>query len=158
MCWVLYRSYYYINSLKQLLKYSLPTFWSEDICPRHTVTVNGVKGQTLGCHQGLCSFCYAFFSRKHVVMHVCVHVRSLQCVWFFGTPRTVACQSPLSTGFSRQEYWVGCHALLQRMFPTQGSNSRLLCVSCIGRRFFTISATWEAPYSYREWLFYRAFK
>ena len=40
-------------------------------------------------------------------MHVCVHVRSLQCVRFFGTPRTVACQSPLSTGFSRQEYWSG---------------------------------------------------
>ena len=23
------------------------------------------------------------------------------------TPRTVACQAPLSTGFSRQEYWSG---------------------------------------------------
>ena len=38
------------------------------------------------------------------------------------TPWTVACQAPLSMGFSRQEYWSGCHALLQGIFPTQGSN------------------------------------
>jgi len=30
------------------------------------------------------------------------------------TPRTVAHQALLSMGFSRQEYWVGCHFLLQR--------------------------------------------
>ena len=29
-------------------------------------------------------------------------------------------------GFSRQEYGVGCHALLQAIFPTQGSNLSLL--------------------------------
>ena len=28
-------------------------------------------------------------------------------VWFFVTPWTVACQSPLSMGFFRQEYWSG---------------------------------------------------
>jgi len=27
--------------------------------------------------------------------------------------------------FSRQEYWSGCHALLQGIFPTQGSNPGL---------------------------------
>ena len=31
------------------------------------------------------------------------------------TPWTVAHQAPLSTGFSRQEYWSGCHFLLQCM-------------------------------------------
>ena len=35
---------------------------------------------------------------------------------------TVARQAPLSMRLSRQEYWVGCHALLQGIFPTQGSN------------------------------------
>ena len=35
-------------------------------------------------------------------------------------------QAPLSTGLSRQEYTVGCHALLQGTFPTQGSKPRLL--------------------------------
>ena len=31
-------------------------------------------------------------------------------------------------GFSRQEYRVGCRALLQGIFPTRGSNPRLLCL------------------------------
>ena len=30
-----------------------------------------------------------------------------QCVQLFATPLTVACQAPLSMGFSRQEYWSG---------------------------------------------------
>ena len=29
-------------------------------------------------------------------------------------------------GFSRQEYWSGCHFLFQGIFPTQGSNLQLL--------------------------------
>ena len=40
----------------------------------------------------------------------------------FATPWTGACQAPLSMEFSRQEYWSGLHALLQGIFPTQGSN------------------------------------
>ena len=32
---------------------------------------------------------------------------SLGHVWFFATPRTAACQAPLSMGFSRQEYQSG---------------------------------------------------
>ena len=40
----------------------------------------------------------------------------------FVIPWTVACQAPLSMGFSRQEY---CHALLQGIFPTQGLNPDL---------------------------------
>ena len=48
--------------------------------------------------------------------------KSLSCVRFFATPWTVACQAPPSMGFSRQEYrnGVGCHFLLQGLFPTQG--------------------------------------
>ena len=41
---------------------------------------------------------------------------SLSRVQLFATPWTVAHQAPLSMGFSRQEYWVGCHALLQGIF------------------------------------------
>ena len=32
---------------------------------------------------------------------------SLSCVEFFGTPGTVARQSPLSPGFSKKKYWEG---------------------------------------------------
>ena len=38
------------------------------------------------------------------------------------TPWTIACQAPLSMGFSRQEYWMGCHFLLQGIFLTQWLN------------------------------------
>ena len=48
------------------------------------------------------------------------HVRFFETLW------TVAHQASLSMGFSRQEYWNGLSALLQRIFPTQGLNSRLL--------------------------------
>ena len=42
------------------------------------------------------------------------HVQLCTTLW------TAACQPSLSTGFSRQEYWSGCHDLLQRIFLTQG--------------------------------------
>ena len=42
------------------------------------------------------------------------------------SPGTVACQAPLSVGFSRQDTGVGCHFLLQGIFPTQESNLHLL--------------------------------
>ena len=48
----------------------------------------------------------------------------------FATLWTVAHQAPLSRGFSRQEYGVGCHALLQEIFLTQESNPRLLSLLC----------------------------
>ena len=35
---------------------------------------------------------------------------------------TIARQAPLSTRFSRQEYWSGLHSHFQGIFPTQGSN------------------------------------
>ena len=44
------------------------------------------------------------------------------------TPWTIACQSPLSMGFSRQLHstGVGCHFLLQGIFPSQESSLGLL--------------------------------
>ena len=51
-------------------------------------------------------------------------------VQLFVTPWTVAGQAPLSMGFSRQENLLnagmGCHVLLQGVFPTPGLNSSLL--------------------------------
>ena len=47
----------------------------------------------------------SFMNKLHV--HVCVHPQSLSRVWLFATLWAVACQAPLSMGFSRQEYWSG---------------------------------------------------
>ena len=41
-------------------------------------------------------------------------VKSLSHVRLFATPWTVAYQAPLSTGFSKQEYWNGL------LFPSPG--------------------------------------
>ena len=41
-------------------------------------------------------------------------------------PRTAALQSPLSMGIFQARIEVCCHDLLQRLFPTQGSNLGLL--------------------------------
>ena len=42
---------------------------------------------------------------------------------------TIACQAPLSMGFSRQGCWrIGCHFLLQGIFLTLGLNWCLLCL------------------------------
>ena len=47
-----------------------------------------------------------------------VKVKSLSLVQFFATPWSVAYQAPLSTGFSRQEYWSGLP------FPSPGTGMR----------------------------------
>ena len=41
-------------------------------------------------------------------------------------PWTIGHEAPLSMGFSRQEYWSGLPCPLLGIFPTQGSNPRLL--------------------------------
>ena len=64
------------------------------------------------------------------------------CLWANG----------LSMEFSRQDSGVGCHALLQRIFPTPGLNTHLLhlhLLCCQAGFFFflTTSSTWEALWS-----------
>ena len=49
---------------------------------------------------------------------------------------TIACQAPLTMGFSG----VGCHALLQVIFP----GDRITFKSALAGEFFTTSTTWEA--------------
>ena len=44
----------------------------------------------------------------------------------FVIPWTIACQAPLSLDFPGKNTGVGCHSLLQGIFPTQGLNSGLL--------------------------------
>ena len=53
------------------------------------------------------------------------------CLQLFGTPWTVAHQVPLSMESSGKNTGVGFHALLQGIFPTQGSNLGLLHCSQI---------------------------
>ena len=81
----------------------------------------------------------------------CVCVWVCMWVWVFSgfshvrlfvTLRTVAHQSPLSMGFSRQEYWSMLPFLSPGDLPDPGIESRLL--HC--RQILYHWATWEAPF------------
>ena len=63
---------------------------------------------------------------QRLMCAVCMCAKHVSHVWLFVTPWTVALQAPLSMGSSRQEYWMGCHALLQGIFLNQWSNLNLL--------------------------------
>ena len=58
----------------------------------------------------------------------------LSHVSLFETSWTVACQAPLSMGFSRQEYWSRLPSSFSRRSSWTGDGTRGSCVSCIGRR------------------------
>ena len=71
------------------------------------------------------------------------HLRSVQ---LYVTLWPVAHQAPLSMGFSWQEYWSGlpCHS--PGNLPSQGIEPASLMSPVLAGRFFTTSATWEAPF------------
>ena len=50
----------------------------------------------------ICSLCLCLFLLWNEVV-----LSHFSCVWLSATLRTMACQAPLSMGFSRQEYWSG---------------------------------------------------
>ena len=86
--------------------------------------------------------------RRQLVCHnweAFVHVQSLGHVQLFVTPWTIALQSPLSLGFSRQGNGAGSCFFLQGIFPTQGSNLGVLHWQV--DFFFYHCTTWEAHFS-----------
>ena len=61
----------------------------------------------------------------------------------FRTPWTEAHQTPLSMGFSRQEYWSGRPSPPPGGLPHPGMEPASLMSPPPAGRFFTPSATWE---------------
>ena len=64
---------------------------------------------------------------------------------FPATPWTVALQAPLSMEFSMQEYWSGFSFPSPRDLPNPRIEPQSLKLPALADRFFTNSATWEAP-------------
>ena len=64
--------------------------------------------------------------RETMVMHVCAVLNCFSRVQLFVAPWTVACQAPLSMGFSRQEHWSGLPCPPPGDVATQGWNLHLL--------------------------------
>ena len=55
----------------------------------------------------------------------------------------IACQAPLSVGFSRQEYWSGLPCPPREDLPDSGMELRSPVSPALAVVFFTASATWE---------------
>ena len=60
-------------------------------------------------------------------------------------PWTVACQAPLSIGFSRQEYWRRLQCPSPRDLPNSGIEPSSFIPPALAGRFFTTNTIWEAP-------------
>ena len=67
---------------------------------------------------------YPLHPTQSLTPHACV-LSSFSHVQFFVTLWTVACQTPLSTRFSRQEYWSGLPCPPQGDLPGPGIKSNL---------------------------------
>ena len=65
-------------------------------------------------------------NHREVLALTSLWAQSLNYVRIFVTQWTIALQAPLSMGFSRWEYYSRFPCPLQGIFPTQGSNLRLL--------------------------------
>ena len=90
-----------------------------------------------GCLQGTGDKNPYFDLFAHVLSRFS-RVRLSETLW------TVAHQAPLSTGFSRQEYWSGLPCPSPRNLPYPGTEPSSLTSPALAGRFFTTSATWEA--------------
>ena len=79
----------------------------------------------------------------YMYIHICV-LSHFSCVQLFATLWTVACQAPLSMGFSRQEYWSGLPFPSPGDLSDPGINTASLTSPALAGGFFITSATWEA--------------
>ena len=75
---------------------------------------------------------------------VCVCVHTLSCAQLFVVPWTVAHQTPLSMGFSRQEYSTGLPCPPPGDLPDPRIEPVSLASPALAGGFFITSTTWEA--------------
>ena len=97
----------------------------------------GIEGTWINIIKAICDNSIVNLMLLLLLNHLC-------CIQLFVTICTVACQALLSTGFSGKDTGAHCHALLQGIFPTQGSNPHLLnLLHWQTSSFSSASTTWE---------------
>ena len=74
------------------------------------------------------------------------------CVRLTETLQTIACQAPLSMGFSRQEYWSELPCPHPGDLLNPGIKPVSLMSLTLAGRFLTASATWGALWLRKEWI------
>ena len=75
-------------------------------------------------------------------MILCI-LSCFSCVWLFATLWTVACQVPLSMGFSGQEYWSGLPCPSPGDLPDPGMEPTSLGSPALAGGFFTTNTTYD---------------
>ena len=90
---------------------------------------------------------------RHKLFYVCMLTR-VSRVQLFATLWTVACQAPLSMGFSRQGHWSELPCPPLGDLPNPGIEPVSLLSPTLAGGFFTTRAIWEALF-YREWFLCR---
>ena len=73
-----------------------------------------------------------------IIFTLCCAVLCLSHVRLFAAPWTVACQAPLSMGFSRQDYWSGLPCPPPRNLPDLGIDSASLTPPALAGRFLPL--------------------
>ena len=88
------------------------------------------------------------------VIQLYIHILShFSCVRLFATLWTVACQTPLSVGFSRPEYCSGLPCPFPGVLPDPVIEPLSPVSPAFAGGFFATSATWEFLTVYSEWRF-----
>ena len=78
-----------------------------------------------------------------IINYVCMHAKLLH-VRLFETLRMVVSQTPLSMGFSRQEYWSRLLWHSPRDLPDSGIKPTSLMPRALAGSFFTSRITWDS--------------
>ena len=90
----------------------------------------------------LCKPHFSYFQKINVHMHV----THFSCVQLFATLWIVACQAPLSMGFSMHEYWSWLPFPSPSNHPNPGIKPAPLMFPELAGSFFLITSTiWDAP-------------
>ena len=84
---------------------------------------------------------------------MCCMLNHFSCVQLFVTLWTVACQAPLSMGFSRQEYRSGLPCPPPGDLPDPGIEPVSVTSLALADEFFATSTTWEALQHCVVWIF-----
>ena len=89
---------------------------------------------------------FSYPQNVHSSQEVCCCALLLSCVWLFVTSRTVACQAPLSMGFSRHKYWSELPCSLLRDPLNSGMEPAFLASPASVDRFFTTETPGKPHY------------
>ena len=103
----------------RILEWVAISFSSRSFQPRDQTKVSCIAGRFFTIWATSKTYLYVYINESLCCLYIYIStVQSLSHIWLFVTPWTVACQAPLSMGFSRQEYW----SELPFPFPADLSN------------------------------------